>query len=74
MRRGQQNLSQPGEPEHVWWFGFDCAHCDDLCPSHRTPFRSIFDRSSGGDGAYRTVAYVRREVESLAAQLAEFQK
>lgn len=23
---------KPGQPDNVWWFGFDCAHCWDLIP------------------------------------------
>lgn len=26
------HVARPGEPEHVWWFGFDCAHAFDLAP------------------------------------------
>lgn len=42
----------------LWWFGFDCAHCDD-----ETPIRSY-------GGQYRDIEYVRAETESLADQLA----
>lgn len=52
-----------GEPERVWWFGFDCAHCGDVTPKHDFNF-DVF-------AVYRDLAYVRREVESLAAQLAK---
>lgn len=41
------------------WFGFDCAHCDDLCPG----------RSYLSGGVYRDVEYVQAECESLARQL-----
>ena len=50
-----------GESDDVWWLGFDCAHCDDLCPAMPTGI---------DDQVYRDVAYVRAEVESLADQLA----
>lgn len=26
------HVAQDGEPETVWWFGFDCAHAGDLAP------------------------------------------
>ena len=26
------HVAAPGEPEDVWWFGFDCAHLGDLIP------------------------------------------
>src|SRR5690606_18441494 len=28
------HVADAGEPDHVWWFGFDCAHCDDLSPKY----------------------------------------
>lgn len=52
--------------EKVWWFGFDCAHCDDLSPKYASYYGASFDR-----GVYRDISYVRSEVESLARQLAE---
>jgi hypothetical protein len=55
---------KPGEPDGVWWFGFDCGHCWDLIPVTLTYGFSL-DRE-----VYRDIAYVRREVESLAEQLA----
>lgn len=38
------HVPAPGEPDHVWWFGFDCAHAGDVSPGlHRrsglSPFR-----------------------------------
>lgn len=52
------HVPQPGEADAVWWLGFDCAHCYDLMPA--------YDRYLGGE--YRSLAYVRREVEKLARQ------
>lgn len=46
-----------GEP---WWFGFDCAHCDDLSPG----------LSHTKDGCYRSLKYVEGECIRLAKQLA----
>ena len=56
---------EPGDPDNVWWFGFDCAHCDDLAPE-MLKYRDF----SRGIETYRDLAYVRHEVESLAGQLA----
>jgi hypothetical protein len=53
----------PGEPDHVWWFGFDCAHCDDLIPNMRT-------RVFRGD-VYRDFRYVEAQCVKLAGQLAQ---
>lgn len=70
-----------GEPDNVWWFGFDCAHCMDLCPrmemtrremNQRMPpppgMAAIFERAREDD-VYRDIAYVTAECASLAQQL-----
>ncbi|WP_155723325.1 hypothetical protein [Gluconobacter potus] len=54
------HLVEDGEDDHVWWLGFDCAHCDDEVPGN--PFR-------GWRGLYRDFNYVSREVAHLASQL-----
>jgi hypothetical protein len=57
------HVPAPGEPEHLWWLGFDCAHSWDACPDReRGPI--------GGQRVYRDISYVRCEVERLAEQLA----
>lgn len=56
------HIPEPGRPADVWWLGFDCAHCDDLCPGHTRYFRE--------SGSYRDLEYVKREVAALAKQLA----
>jgi hypothetical protein len=30
--RGVCHVAAPGEPDKLWWLGFDCAHCDDASP------------------------------------------
>lgn len=50
---------EPGEPDDVWWFGFDCAHAWDFIPSC----------SDDGDGTYRDIGFVREQVTALARQL-----
>jgi hypothetical protein len=58
------HVPEPGEPDDVWWFGFDCAHAWDVLPG---------TLRYGGrlpDSVYRTMDYVRRETERLAEQLA----
>lgn len=54
----------PGEPDNVWWFGFDCAHSGDDCDpmGHRSSY------SDPGD-VYRDTSFVERECRSLARQL-----
>jgi len=58
-----------GEPEHVWWLGFDCGHSNDL-----SPVLAMHLRAAGSsllrDGHYRTLPYVRDQCTALAAQLA----
>ena len=63
--RGICHKPAPGEPDHVWWFGFDCAHAWDLSPGRLTRFWSEPDE------VYRDITYVRRQVVSLAGQLAK---
>ncbi len=59
------HVPEPGKPDDVWWFGFDCNHCFDMAPKYaRGPDRD--------DGTYRDVSYVRAEVEKLAVQLAGY--
>lgn len=71
------HVPEPGEPDDVWWFGFDCNHCDDYAPvnakyrkmagSGRTP--ELYRQRPSE--VYRDLAYVRGEVEDLARQLIE---
>lgn len=61
------HLPDPGEPDHIWWFGFDCAHHGDYAPTYDR------DRHGGCTGIYRDLAYVERECADLAQQLVEAQ-
>jgi len=68
------HIPDPGEPDDVWWFGFDCAHAGDLLPARTAMAKRIqgYPKMRGEfDGTYRDVAYVRAQVEDLARQLAE---
>lgn len=64
------HVPKPGEPDDVWWVGFDCNHHGDLSMSTlwmgvRYPDSSLW----GGRGeSYRDVEYVRWQTERLAAQ------
>jgi hypothetical protein len=59
------HLPEPDEPDRVWWLGFDCAHSGDIAPAYdRNRYGGIF-----GDGSYKRLDYVKRQVESLAEQL-----
>lgn len=56
------HITEPGEEEPLWWFGFDCAHAGDLCPSYVPSYRF-------GEDRYRGISYVKREINRLAKQL-----
>lgn len=60
------HIPEPGRPEHVWWFGFDCAHLGDISPVHDTHRRSYGSHTD----TYKTLEYVKRECTKLAEQLA----
>ena len=51
-----------GNPDGLVWFGFDCADCDDIVPGGRF----IHEWQT-----YRTIQYVREELERVAKELAE---
>lgn len=61
------HIGAPGEPDHIWWFGFDCAHSGDLTPKYAGLTRSY----RNDDDVYRTLEYVTEQVTALAAQLAK---
>ncbi len=66
------HVPPPGEPDDVWWLGFDCAHCWDVRPASdkRDELRG-WQRLSGADSRYCDLAYVERECTNLAKQLAD---
>jgi len=68
----------PGEPDHLWWLGFDCGHAWDIQPNRPRLTLDGYDDVNerlnehiiAGGGAYRTVEVVRAIVTILAAQVA----
>lgn len=60
------HVPDAGEPDNVWWFGFDCSHSGDLSPQ----YMANFDWYGFRDGAYRDFDYLKSQVASLAHQLA----
>ena len=52
-----------GSKSELWWIGFDCSHCGDLCPG-MLRYGSRADR----DETYKDWDYVKSECESLARQ------
>jgi hypothetical protein len=67
------HVPAPGEPEPLWWFGFDCAHAGDVSPGLREVYAEagIVRSASPFGETYRDVAYVKAECASLAQQAAE---
>ena len=64
-----------GEPDNVWWFGFDCAHCLDFSPAHEMRNAQLgLGPSLSSDGVYRKLAYVEAKVASLACQLKQIEQ
>lgn len=70
-----------GEPDHVYWLGFDCGHAFDLSPAMEARLRrldpaleemrkAMFERAFP-DEVYRDLGYVQGEVRSLAQQVAD---
>lgn len=65
------HVAQPGEPDQVWWLGFDCNHGGDYDPGGRAICRKYIagGRPMEEHEQYWALEAVRGEVESLAAQL-----
>lgn len=62
------HMPKPGDPDDVWWLGFDCIHSGDV---------SLFDVATGRrtadawGGTYKTAGYVKAETLALAKQAAD---
>ena len=63
------HVPEPGEPDHVWWLGFDCHHAWDLAPSDFL-WRDRHGWPIDHDKVYRNLPYVRSECRYLARQIA----
>ena len=62
------HVPAPGEPDRVWWLGFDCGHAWDVSPGMDARYRDFIHDPHV---TYKTVAYVKAECARLAAQVAE---
>lgn len=70
------HVPKPGEPDNVWWIGFDCSHAMDLMPRLRA-FTGMMSRIGGlpefpdppFPEHYWTVEDTQKEVRKLAKQL-----
>lgn len=59
------HVPKPGEPDDVWWLGFDCAHAGDMIIRHV----ESFDFGLPFEDHYWTLAEVQEETNCLAEQL-----
>lgn len=68
------HVPKPGEPENVWWLGFDFGHAWDVIPSMGALHRSIGappkPKSLAEHEHYWTTAEARAETARLAEQAA----
>jgi hypothetical protein len=64
----------PGDPEDLWWLGFDCGHAWDVSPGMDAILRLYGIRPPSEQfhelETYRDLEYVRGEIRKLAEQLA----
>jgi len=66
------HIPAPGEPDQMWWLGFDCNHCMDIAPGMKAHMTAIgLGQSLYPFGeCYRTISYVKAECARLAEQAA----
>jgi hypothetical protein len=65
------HVTEPGEPDDVWWIGFDCTHAWDFRPGEEHIMRELvlkYYPQSDGE-IYRSQVYVEAECTELAKQL-----
>jgi hypothetical protein len=67
------HVPYPGDPDRVWWLGFDCAHAWDYSPADfmRAQTRSESHWRVRDDTTYKTLDFVKDNCRELAAQLAK---
>lgn len=67
------HVPKPGQPDDVWWFGFDCGHAYDLSPGMQATLKRLGHELDQTPLTFREVyrdqAYAQAEVQRLAAQL-----
>ena len=66
------HIPGPGEPEPLWWLGFDCGHAWDISPAMDARMRDVeWDGFRMPGTTYKPVGYVKEECARLAQQAAE---
>jgi hypothetical protein len=77
------HIPEHGKPDHIWWQGFDTAHCWDVIPAMNARYRKLYEETKDPvwlplleratddifPTTYKDVPYVRAEVLGLAQQL-----
>lgn len=70
-KEGVCHTVEPGEEKDVMWIGFDCCHFDDFSPGIEAHMKALHGPSVSYEGStYKTIGFVRKEIRSLAEQLA----
>jgi len=62
------HVPKPGEPDNVFWLGFDMAHYGDFRPADSGRFLPEVLLGPREGGVYRDIPYVRAQCERLALQ------
>lgn len=62
----------PGQPDDVWWLGFDCTHAGDTIPGLVGLRGERWWAMFLPDEAYRDMAYVSEQCRSLADQASAY--
>lgn len=71
--QGICHVAGPGDPDPLYWLGFDCGHFDDIVPGMAARVPELYPPPLDGDvfhATYKDLAYVKAETERLAIQLA----
>jgi hypothetical protein len=65
------HVPKEGEPDDIWWFGFDCAHYGDVLPGRAADpvYKAMNDC-----GMYRSLRYVQANCARIAEKLVEVAK
>jgi hypothetical protein len=68
-QHGICHVPAAGEPDKVWWFGFDCAHAFDLVPTMLGTLKRIGARRAHQNDVYRDLGFVQEQCAWIARQL-----
>jgi hypothetical protein len=61
------HVADAGEPDHLYWFGFDCSHYEDFQP--RSMMHSFGLARMMHGHVYRDIPYIKEQCALLARQL-----